>query len=84
MRYYIADCHFYHENLNTRMDNRGFANAAQMNEHMIACWNRKVKKGDEVVVIGDLSMGKGEETGISLNHQKIQLNLISLNPPPKI
>ena len=24
MRYYIADLHFCHENLNTRMDCRGF------------------------------------------------------------
>ena len=26
MRYYIADLHFFHENLNTKMDKRGFAN----------------------------------------------------------
>lgn len=24
MRFYIADCHFYHEALNTKMDKRGF------------------------------------------------------------
>ena len=25
MRYYIADLHFFHANLNTKMDHRGFA-----------------------------------------------------------
>ena len=24
MRYYIADCHFFHASLNTKMDKRGF------------------------------------------------------------
>ena len=35
MRYYIADCHFFHESLNTQMDERGFSSAAEMNEYMI-------------------------------------------------
>ena len=35
MRYYISDLHFYHDNLNHRMDNRGFENAEAMNEYMI-------------------------------------------------
>lgn len=32
MRYYIADCHFFHGNLNGKMDNRGFASTEEMNE----------------------------------------------------
>ena len=35
MRYYIADCHFYHKNLLTEMDNCGFESVEQMNEVMI-------------------------------------------------
>lgn len=35
MRYYIADCHFYHKNLLTEMDNRDFESVEQMNEVMI-------------------------------------------------
>ena len=27
MRYYIADCHFFHEQLNDQMDHRGFKDA---------------------------------------------------------
>ena len=62
MRYYIADLHFYHAALNERMDRRGFANVEEMNEYMINKWNQKVRKNDEVVIIGDLSWGNAEET----------------------
>ncbi len=44
------------------MDRRGFANAAQMNDYMIRKWNEKVRWNDEVVILGDLSWGKAEET----------------------
>ena len=62
MRYYIADCHFYHRNLLTEMDNRGFESVEQMNEVMIEKWNKKVHAHDEVVILGDLSLGSGQET----------------------
>lgn len=62
MRYYIADLHFFHESLNTQMDKRGFSSVEEMNEHMITQWNRKVRIQDEVVILGDFSMGKGIET----------------------
>ena len=62
MRYYIADLHFFHEKLNTKMDNRGFESVEAMNEYMIRQWNSKVRKNDEVVVLGDFSVGKGLET----------------------
>ena len=51
MRFYIADCHFYHEALNTKMDKRGFASAEQMNEYMIQRWNEKVRSCDETVIL---------------------------------
>ncbi len=31
-RYYIADNHFFHTGMNTRMDKRGFSNVEEMNE----------------------------------------------------
>ena len=62
MRYYIADLHFFHEILNTKMDKRGFDSAEQMNEYMIRKWNAKVRVNDEVIILGDLSWGKPEET----------------------
>ncbi len=60
MRYYIADCHFGHDKVRI-LDNRKFDSVEQMDEEMIAIWNRTVrKKKDEVVILGDFSVGKGE------------------------
>ena len=53
MRYYISDLHFFHENLNQRLDCRGFESADAMNEYILERWNRKVGDGDEVVILGD-------------------------------
>lgn len=62
VRYYIADTHFFHESLNEQMDNRGFSSLEEMHEYMIKQWNKKVRRGDDVVILGDFSMGKGVET----------------------
>ena len=62
MRYYISDLHFYHTNMNTRMDKRGFGSIEALNEYMISQWNKKVRKNDEVVILGDFSIEKGEKT----------------------
>ena len=79
MRYYIADLHFYHENLNTRMDMRGFSSADEMNRYMIQKWNSKVRKNDEVVILGDFSMGKGKETNEIINQLNGTLYLVEGN-----
>lgn len=79
MRYYIADCHFYHKNLLTEMDNRPFASVEQMNEYMIEKWNKKVHAHDEVVILGDFSLGFGEETNRILRRLKGKLFLIRGN-----
>ena len=57
MRYYISDCHFFHESMNTSMDCRGFKDVDSMNQLMVQRWNRKVGTKDEVVVLGDFSLG---------------------------
>ena len=79
MRYYIADLHFFHESLNTKMDNRGFENVEAMNQYMIDKWNQKVRRNDEVVILGDLSWGKAEETNELLRKLHGKLYLISGN-----
>ena len=45
MRYYIADLHFFHDNLNRTMDCRGFSSVETMNGYIVEQWNRKVKPG---------------------------------------
>lgn len=61
-RYYISDCHFFHDALNRQMDCRGFADAEDMNRVMLERWNARVKKKDEVYILGDFSYGNAEET----------------------
>ena len=79
MRYYIADLHFFHGKMNEKMDRRGFETVEQMNEYMIRKWNGKVRKNDEVVILGDLSWGKVEQTNEILKRLQGKLYLITGN-----
>ncbi len=79
MRFYISDQHFFHSNLNDHMDKRGFATGEEMNEYMISQWNSKVRKNDEVVILGDLSVGKAEETNEIVRRLTGKLYLIAGN-----
>lgn len=83
MRYYIADCHFYHRNLLTHLDNRPFSSVEEMNGCMIEKWNSKVRTNDEVVVLGDLSFGNGEETNKVLAELNGRIYLINGNHDDK-
>ena len=53
MKLYISDLHFYHSQLNTSLDMRGFESVEAMNSYMISQWNSKVQSGDIVIVVGD-------------------------------
>ena len=79
MRYYIADLHFFHAALNDHMDYRGFASVEEMNEYMITKWNGKVRKNDDVIILGDLSWGNTEETNLLLKRLNGRLYLIQGN-----
>lgn len=79
MRYYIADLHFFHGALNDKMDRRGFASVEEMNEYMIEKWNKKVRKNDDIVIIGDLSWGNVQETNALLQRLKGKLYLVCGN-----
>lgn len=79
MRYYIADTHFFHRALNDVMDKRGFESVEAMHDHMIEQWNNKVRKNDEVVILGDFSWGNGEQTNSILDRIRGKLFLIKGN-----
>ena len=79
MRCYIADCHFFHEALNEKMDKRGFESVQAMNEYMIEKWNQKVRRNDEVVILGDFSWGNAEETNDLLDRLHGKLYMIRGN-----
>ncbi|MBR1376040.1 MAG: metallophosphoesterase family protein [Cardiobacteriaceae bacterium] len=54
--FFTADTHFFHQAIIKHCD-RPFHNAEEMNEAMIALWNKQVKKGDLVYHLGDVSFG---------------------------
>lgn len=77
MRYYIADLHFGHGGLNNRMDNRKFESVEAMDEYMIAQWNSRVRRNDEVVILGDLAIYKhGEQVNQLLTRLKGKKTLV--------
>ena len=61
MRYFISDLHFYHTGV-IRFDRRKFGDVEQMNEFMIHQWNGRIRRNDEVIILGDLSFGNGSQT----------------------
>ena len=73
---YIADCHFYHNRICFEMDRRGFSGYEEMNEHMIAQWNIKVRAKDDVFILGDFSIAKGDATVKILDRLNGKLHLI--------
>lgn len=79
MRYYISDLHFFHENLNHSLDCRGFETVEQMNDYIVERWNGKVRQGDEVVILGDVSAGSAEQTNEVLGRLNGKLFLIEGN-----
>ncbi len=79
MRFYISDLHFFHGGLNDRMDKRGFPSVEAMNEYMIEKWNARVRPNDEVMILGDFSLGNVKETNEILDRLKGRLYLIEGN-----
>ena len=65
--------------MNDKMDKRGFTSGEAMNEYMITRWNERVRTNDEVVILGDFSIGKGAETNEILKRLNGRLCLIEGN-----
>lgn len=79
MRYYIADCHFGHDKVR-RLDGRPFASVEEMDAFMISRWNETVRpRKDEVVILGDFCMGKGERVNELLSQLNGRKYLITGN-----
>lgn len=62
MIYFSSDQHFFHKNILQHCPWRPYSNVQQMNEALIYNWNKRVKKGDTVYVLGDFSFGGREAT----------------------
>ena len=56
-RYFTADLHLGHRNIISYCD-RPFRDVDDMNAGLVARWNDTVRPGDEVIVLGDVAMGR--------------------------
>ena len=66
MKFYTSDLHFGHEKILVYED-RPFASVEDMDECLIQNWNRKVKKGDDVYILGDFGFVTGKRANKLLN-----------------
>jgi len=60
-RFFTSDLHLGHTNVIAYCD-RPFGNVGQMNAVLVAAWNTVVAPDDEVWVLGDLAMGRIDDT----------------------
>lgn len=61
VRFFTADLHFGHENI-IRYCDRPFGSVDQMNAGLVERWNDTVDDTDEVWVLGDVAMGRIDES----------------------
>jgi calcineurin-like phosphoesterase family protein len=74
--FFTADTHFSHPLVQRK---RGFASIWEMNETLIERWNAVVSKGDRVYHLGDVSLGRLEETEAVLKRLNGQIYLVKGN-----
>ena len=89
MIFFTADTHFDHTNI-LRLCDRPFATVEEMNETLIANWNRKVHANDTVFIMGDmffrttnpepiLQRLKGKKHLVVGNHDKAWMKKVDLS-----
>ena len=63
----IADTHFFHSNI-IKYCNRPFRDRYEMNEALIANWNKVVGKQDQIFMLGDFAL-TGKDNTISIGNR---------------
>lgn len=78
MKYFTSDLHFGHKNI-IKYEGRPFGSVAEMDEALIQKWNSKVKKEDEVYILGDFGFVNGERANELLDRLNGRKYLIKGN-----
>ena len=69
MNFYTADLHFGHKRI-IELDHRPFSSVEEMDQTIIENWNKKVRKNDDVYIIGDVCFKGAEKYLKQLNGRK--------------
>lgn len=78
--FFVSDTHFFHKNiLKFCPDTRRGADHLEMTELMVKAWNEKVKPGDTVYHLGDVSFGRIEESDALLKRLNGNIHLVQGN-----
>jgi len=73
--FFISDTHFNHQKI-IEYCNRPFSSVEEMNEALIANWNRTVGPNDHIFHLGDFAMGDVDEWNSILNRLNGKIHLI--------
>lgn len=73
--FFISDTHFNHQKI-IEYCNRPFSCVEEMNEALIANWNRTVGPNDHIFHLGDFAMGDVDEWNSILNRLNGKIHLI--------
>lgn len=73
--YFTSDLHLGHENAIISCG-RPYSSVEEMNEDLIERWNRKIKPGDEVYILGDLSYRSKEHISAYLKRMAGKKHLL--------
>lgn len=71
--WFTADTHFNHRGILKSSDGwgwRDFPSVDAMNDHLVLCWNSRVKRNDFVYLLGDFGWNDCENLASQLNGQK--------------
>lgn len=75
--WFTSDTHFYHKNiLNFCPNTRTGSDYLEMTETIVENWNRDVKVGDRVYILGDVSFGNAADTKNVLRRLNGHIHLI--------
>lgn len=77
--WFTSDTHFFHTNILTLGKGRPFQTVEEMNDTIMARWNERVKRGDRVYHLGDISFGHYAYTQMIMQGLRGQIHIIKGN-----